>query len=47
MIDCISDRNEQQKPYGVDFKAFRYDPKDDWFHFVPEYELRRATSHAN
>ncbi|KAI9819790.1 MAG: hypothetical protein M1832_003865 [Thelocarpon impressellum] len=37
----------EPKPYGVDFKAFRYEPKDDWFHYVPDYALRRATSHAN
>lgn len=31
-----------QKPYGVDFKAYRYDAETQWFHLVPDYELRRA-----
>ncbi|KAI9845794.1 MAG: hypothetical protein M1838_001532 [Thelocarpon superellum] len=37
----------EPKPYGVDFKAFRYNASDDWFHYEPDYALRRATSHAN
>ncbi len=36
---------KRQKPYGVDFKAYRYNPQNDWFDHVPDYELRRATSH--
>ncbi|KAI9679192.1 MAG: hypothetical protein M1817_005211 [Caeruleum heppii] len=32
----------EPKPYGVDFKAFKYDPADDWFHEAPGYELRRS-----
>ena len=35
----------QQKPYGVDFKAYRYNRQTDWFDHVPDYELRRASSH--
>ena len=31
-----------QKPYGVDFKAYRYIPETDWFDEVPNYELRRT-----
>jgi len=34
----------EPKPYGVDFKAYRYSSETDWFHLVPDYELRRATS---
>ncbi|MCJ1295039.1 hypothetical protein MMC34_006600 [Xylographa carneopallida] len=34
----------EPKPYGVDFKAYRYHPETDWFHLVPDYELRRAAS---
>ncbi|MCJ1403193.1 hypothetical protein MMC11_006416 [Xylographa trunciseda] len=34
----------EPKPYGVDFKAYQYSPESDWFHLVPNYELRRATS---
>ncbi|KAI9792969.1 MAG: hypothetical protein M1816_001291 [Peltula sp. TS41687] len=36
----------EPKPYGVDFKVFRYDPSDDWFHLAPKYELQRTTSHT-
>lgn len=34
-----------QKPYGVEFKAYRYNPQTDWFDDVPDYELQRATTH--
>ncbi|KAI9791882.1 MAG: hypothetical protein M1835_000060 [Candelina submexicana] len=37
----------EPKPYGVEFKAYRYNPDSDWFDYVPDYQLRRATSHAN
>ncbi|KAI9699264.1 MAG: hypothetical protein M1836_002874 [Candelina mexicana] len=37
----------EPKPYGVEFKAYRYNPDSDWFDHVPDYQLRRATSHAN
>ncbi|MCJ1262756.1 hypothetical protein MMC22_002626 [Lobaria immixta] len=35
----------EPKPYGVDFKAYRYNTKTDWFDHVPNYQLRRQTSH--
>ena len=35
--------SNKQKPYGVDFKAYRYNPQTDWFDHVPNYELRRAS----
>ncbi|KAI9845627.1 MAG: hypothetical protein M1837_004601 [Sclerophora amabilis] len=34
----------EPKPYGVEFQAFRYHAEDDWFHHVPNYQLRRAAS---
>ncbi|KAI9718829.1 MAG: hypothetical protein M1828_006518 [Chrysothrix sp. TS-e1954] len=42
MLYCL-----EPKPYGVDFKAFKYDPTADWFEHQPDYELRKATSHAD
>ncbi|KAL8644260.1 MAG: hypothetical protein Q9210_007342 [Variospora velana] len=33
----------EPKPYGVDFKAYQYNPQTDWFDFVPYFRLRRAT----
>lgn len=33
----------EPKPYGVEFKAWRYDAKKDEFEYLPDYELRRAT----
>ncbi|MCJ1428362.1 hypothetical protein MMC29_006271 [Sticta canariensis] len=35
----------EPKPYGVDFKAYRYNANTDWFDHVPNYQLRRQTSH--
>ncbi|KAJ5984353.1 Bifunctional 6-phosphofructo-2-kinase/fructose-2 6-bisphosphate 2-phosphatase [Penicillium waksmanii] len=34
----------EPKPYGVDFKAYQYNPETDWFDFVPEYELHQVGS---
>lgn len=31
-----------KKPYGVDFKAYRYIAETQTFHLVPAYELKRA-----
>ncbi|KAI9652337.1 MAG: hypothetical protein M1831_006884 [Alyxoria varia] len=36
----------EPKPYGVDFKAFRYEHGDDGFHYMPDYELKPAAHHA-
>ncbi|KAL8779050.1 MAG: hypothetical protein Q9194_001659 [Teloschistes cf. exilis] len=33
----------EPKPYGVDFKAYRYNPQTNWFDHMPDYRLRRAT----
>ncbi|EXJ80069.1 6-phosphofructo-2-kinase [Capronia epimyces CBS 606.96] len=31
------------RPYGVDFKAYRWDPTTDEFEHEPDYRMRRAT----
>ncbi|KAI5288320.1 hypothetical protein KEM54_005304 [Ascosphaera aggregata] len=33
----------EPRPYGVDFKAYRYNPETDWFDWVPNFELRQNT----
>ncbi|KAL2007641.1 hypothetical protein VTN00DRAFT_7623 [Thermoascus crustaceus] len=33
----------EPKPYGVDFKAYRYNPDTDWFDYLPDFQLRQAT----
>ncbi|KAJ5641632.1 hypothetical protein N7490_005632 [Penicillium lividum] len=33
------------KPYGVDFRAYRYNPESEWFDFVPGYELKQVSGH--
>lgn len=33
----------RQKPYGVDFKAYRYNARTEWFDYIPDHQLRRAT----
>lgn len=37
MLYCL-----EPKPYGVDFKAFQWDRETEWFHEVPDFQLRRA-----
>ncbi|KAJ5136922.1 hypothetical protein N7448_005476 [Penicillium atrosanguineum] len=32
----------EPKPYGVDFKAYRYNPETDWFDYLPQYELHQV-----
>ncbi|KAI2788415.1 6-phosphofructo-2-kinase 1 [Penicillium oxalicum] len=32
----------EPKPYGVDFKAYQYNPDSDWFDEVPNYELHQV-----
>lgn len=32
----------EPKPYGVDFKAYRYNPGNDWFDYIPNFELHQA-----
>lgn len=34
----------EPKPYGVDFKAYRYNPEKDWFDYVPHYELHQVSA---
>jgi 6-phosphofructo-2-kinase len=35
----------EPKPYGVEFKAWRYNSETDDFEHMPDYKLRRATTH--
>ncbi|TKA25577.1 hypothetical protein B0A50_05438 [Salinomyces thailandicus] len=37
MLYCL-----EPKPYGVDFKAYRWDKDAEWFREVPEFQLKRA-----
>lgn len=32
----------EPKPYGVEFKAYRYNPDSDWFDYLPHYELHQV-----
>ncbi|KAL4804865.1 6-phosphofructo-2-kinase-domain-containing protein [Aspergillus unguis] len=35
----------EPKPYGVEFKAYRYSPQKDWFEHIPDFQLQQATQH--
>jgi len=35
----------EPKPYGVEFRAYRYHAETDWFYPDSDYKLQRATSH--
>ncbi|KAF7170925.1 hypothetical protein CNMCM5623_003377 [Aspergillus felis] len=35
----------EPKPYGVDFKAYRYNPDTDWFDHIPGFELSQAPTY--
>lgn len=37
MLYCL-----EPKPYGVDFKAYKWDKETEWFYEVPNFELKRA-----
>ncbi|KAK5131349.1 hypothetical protein LTR08_001015 [Meristemomyces frigidus] len=37
MLYCL-----EPKPYGVDFKAYKWDKSTEWFHEVPKFQLKRA-----
>ncbi|KAJ5145581.1 uncharacterized protein N7515_000145 [Penicillium bovifimosum] len=32
----------EPKPYGVEFKAYRYNPETEWFDYLPDYELHQV-----
>lgn len=32
----------EPKPYGVEFKAYRYNPKTDWFDYMPDFKLHQT-----
>jgi 6-phosphofructo-2-kinase len=34
-----------KKPYGVEFKAYRYNSVTRWFDYLPDFELRRQSGH--
>ncbi|KAK2755724.1 hypothetical protein FQN54_005874 [Arachnomyces sp. PD_36] len=33
----------EPKPYGVEFKGYRYNPETDWFDEIPNFELTQST----
>jgi 6-phosphofructo-2-kinase len=33
----------EPKPYGVEFKAYRYNPRTDWFDYLPDFKLHQAS----
>ncbi|KAI9782235.1 MAG: hypothetical protein M1839_005349 [Geoglossum umbratile] len=35
----------EPKPYGVEFRAYRYHAESDWFYPDADYKLQRVTSH--
>lgn len=35
----------EPKPYGVEFKAYQYNPETDWFDYIPNYELHQVGAH--
>ncbi|PWY78439.1 bifunctional 6-phosphofructo-2-kinase/fructose-2,6-bisphosphate 2-phosphatase [Aspergillus sclerotioniger CBS 115572] len=32
----------EPKPYGVEFKAYRYNPTTDWFDYIPDFKLQQT-----
>ncbi|RAL04970.1 6-phosphofructo-2-kinase PFK26 [Aspergillus ibericus CBS 121593] len=32
----------EPKPYGVEFKAYRYNPSTDWFDYIPDFKLQQT-----
>lgn len=32
----------EPKPYGVEFKVYRYNPETEWFDYMPNFELHQA-----
>ncbi|KAK4698012.1 hypothetical protein P7C71_g144, partial [Lecanoromycetidae sp. Uapishka_2] len=36
----------EPKPYGVDFKAYKYNHDTQWFDHVPDWQMQRATTHT-
>ncbi|PYH42610.1 6-phosphofructo-2-kinase PFK26 [Aspergillus saccharolyticus JOP 1030-1] len=33
----------EPKPYGVEFKAYRYNAKTDWFDYIPDFKLQQSS----
>ncbi|EAW08014.1 6-phosphofructo-2-kinase PFK26 [Aspergillus clavatus NRRL 1] len=34
----------EPKPYGVEFKAYRYNPTTDWFDWIPDFALHQTNA---
>jgi len=34
----------EPKPYGVEFKAYRYSPPQDTFEYIPDYQLKKSAN---
>ena len=39
MLYCL-----EPKPYGVDFKAYRWSKEEEWFFEVPNFKLQREVA---
>jgi len=37
----------EPKPYGVEFKAYCYNPEADWFDYLPDFKLKRARGNSS
>ena len=35
----------EPKPYGVEFRAYRYNPDTDWFDHIPGFKLRQSSAY--
>ncbi|PYH89743.1 6-phosphofructo-2-kinase 1 [Aspergillus ellipticus CBS 707.79] len=35
----------EPKPYGVEFKAYRYNTNTDWFDYMPDFKLQQAPTY--
>ncbi|PKY02445.1 bifunctional 6-phosphofructo-2-kinase/fructose-2,6-bisphosphate 2-phosphatase [Aspergillus campestris IBT 28561] len=35
----------EPKPYGVEFRAYRYNPDKDWFDYIPGFKLRQSSAY--
>jgi 6-phosphofructo-2-kinase len=33
----------EPKPYGVEFKAYRYNPETEWFDYQPDFEMSQES----
>ncbi|OJJ72999.1 hypothetical protein ASPBRDRAFT_123150 [Aspergillus brasiliensis CBS 101740] len=35
----------EPKPYGVEFKAYRYNTETDWFDYIPDFKLQQTSQY--